>query len=363
MKNIFKTLLAVNLCLFDGNTNTTNTTNDAGLSAEMKTYYSDYLIDLAEPELVHQQFGQKRNIPKNGGKTIEFRKYDSLPKALTPLTEGKTPNGQKLNMSKIEAIVYQYGGFTELSDVLLLTAIDNNLVEATALLGAQAGRTLDTITREELAGGTNVQYAEGQVGARTALVGGAATGNHYLTVNAVRRAVRTLKVMNTPKINGCYVGIVHPDCSFDLMSDPDWKYPHQYVDTENIYAEEIGKVAGVRFVETSEAKIFVGGGKDGRDVYATLIFGDNAYGTTSVEGGGLQHIVKQLGSAGTADPLNQRATAGWKALFTAKRLVEQYMVRIETTSTFTGTAESTGSEEVESTGSEGVESTGSEGVA
>ena len=113
-----------------------------------------------------------------------------------------------------------------------------------------------------------------------------------------------------------------------------------------VFAEEIGKVANVRFVETSEAKIFVGGGKDGRDVYATLIFGDNAYGTTSVEGGGLQHIVKQLGSAGTADPLNQRATCGWKALFTAKRLVEQYMVRIETTSTFTGTAESTGSEEV-----------------
>ena len=342
MKKLFN-LLPVILCLFDGNT---NITTDVGLSEEMKTYYSDYLIDLAEPELVHAQFGQKRDIPKNGGKTIQFRKYDSLPKALTPLTEGKTPNGQKINMGVLEATVAQYGGFAELSDVLLLTAIDNNLVEATQLLGSQAGRTLDTLTREELAGGTNVQYAEGQVSSRSALVGGAESGNHYLTVNAVRRAVRSLKVMNAPKINGDYVGIIHPDCSYDLMNDPDWKYPHQYVDTQNVYNEEIGKVAGVRFCETSEAKIFVGAGASGRDVYATMIFGDKAYGTTSVSGGGLTHIVKQLGSAGTADPLNQRATCGWKALFVAKRLVEQYLVRIETTSTFTGTAASTGSETV-----------------
>lgn len=342
----FLNLLLVNLCLFDGNTNVT-TQNGEGqdLSPAMKTYYSDYLIDNAEPELVHQQFGQKRDIPKGKGKTIEFRKYDSLPKALNALEEGKTPNGQKLNMSIVTAEVKQYGGFVELSDVLLLTAIDNELAEATALLGSQAGRTLDTVTREVLAAGNNVQYAEGQVSSRSALVGGKNDGtDHYLTVTAVRRAVRALKVMNTPKIDGGYVGIVHPDCEFDLMNDPDWKYPHQYVDTENIYNGEIGKVAGVRFVETSEAKIFVGGGAGGRDVYATLIFGDNAYGTTSVEGGGLQHIVKQLGSGGTSDPINQRATAGWKALFTAERLVEQYMVRIETTSTFTGTAASTGSE-------------------
>ena len=335
MKKILN-LLPVFLCLFDGNT---NVTTDTGMSEEMKTYYSDYLIDLAEPELVHVQFGQKHPIPKNGGKNIQFRKYDSLPTMTSPLTEGVTPNGQKLNMGVVEATVAQYGGFIELSDVLILTAIDNNLVEATQLLASQAGRTLDELAREELAGGTNVQYAEGQVTTRDALVGGKESGNHYLTVKAVRMAVRTLKVMNAPKINGDYVGIIHPDCSFDLMSDPDWKYPHQYVDTENLYADEIGKVAGVRFCETTEAKIFNNAGAEGRDVYATLIFGDKAYGTTEVSGGGLTHIVKQLGSAGTADPLNQRATCGWKALFVAKRLVEQYLVRIETASTFTDTEE------------------------
>ena len=326
--------LPVILNLFAGNT---NVTTDTGLSKEMKTFYSDYLIDMAEPNLVHDQFGQKHPIPKNGGKIIEFRKYDSLPKALTPLTEGVTPNGQKLSMSVITSNVQQYGGYIELSDILLLTAIDNNLVQATKLLGSQAGRTLDTITREVLNGGSNVQYAEGQVTARNALVGGQASGNHYLTVDAVRRAVRFLKVMNAPKINGNYVGIIHPDVSYDLMSDPKWVNVKTYSDPDGIYEGEIGKIEGVRFVETSEAKVFEGAGASGVDVYSTLILGADAYGVTEITGGGLEHIVKQLGSAGTADPLNQRATAGWKATKTAERLVEQYMVRIETASTF-GTA-------------------------
>lgn len=332
MKELF--VIPSILDLFN-NTNTTldNTVGSNDLSPEMKTYYSQYLIDLAEPELVHDQFGQKHPIPKNGGKTIEFRKYDSLPKAMTPLTEGVTPNGQKLNVTTLTATVAQYGGYVELSDVLLLTAIDNNLVQATRLIASQAGRTLDTVTREVLNGGTNVLYAQGGA-SRSALVGGAASGNNYLTVRDIRTAVRILKKMNTPTIDGWYVGIIHPDCEYDLMDDPDWKTPHQYVDTNNVYSNEIGAIAGVRFVESTEAKIFAQAGASSRNVYSTLILGDNAYGVTDITGGGLQHIVKQLGSAGTADPLDQRSTVGWKAIKTAERLVEQYMVRIESTSTF-----------------------------
>ena len=308
-------------------------TSSQGLSAEMKTYYSDYLIDNAEPKLVHAQFGQKTAIPKNGGKTIEFRKYDSLPKATTPLTEGVTPTGGKMNVTTITDTVKQYGYYIALTDMFMTTAIDNNLVQATKLLASQAGRTLDTVVREILNAGTNVQYGDGSVTARNLLVGGADTGNNYMTVDCIRKAVTTLKRQNTEKIGDSYVGIIHPDVSHDLMSDPNWKYPHQYVDTDNIYSGEIGKLYGVRFVETTEAKIFAGAGKDKRDVYSTLILGENAFGVTELSGMGLRHITKQLGTAGTADPLDQRATAGWKAVLSAVILSQQYMVRIETAST------------------------------
>ncbi len=403
-----------------GAVNTKNNTVNAyeegsGLSPEMKTYYSDYLIDNAEPSLVHDRFAQKQNIPAGSGKTIQFRKYDPLPKIAEPIAEGVTPTGQSMNMGTVNATVAQYGGYVELTDLLIMTAIDNNLCMATKLLGSQAGRTLDTISREVLVGGTNVQYGEGKVSSRSQIVGGSddAGENCYLTVDAIRRAVRYLKNQNAEKIDGAYVAIIHPDCAYDLMSDPNWRYPHQYAEPSAIFEGEIGKIEGVRFIESTEAKVFhapdlgengraltvsaqangsaevsfsadvtvkpgalvgrevlIGGNKyyvsantessmtlctdstkatpasvtcasgavifpgeagaEGVDVYATLVFGENAYGTTSLENGGLEHIVKQLGSAGSSDPLNQRATVGWKATKVTVRLVEAFMIRIET---------------------------------
>ena len=329
MKNILCDLK--NMILLDMNLQlmaepNTQTTDSAGLTHEMKIFYSDYLIDSAHPRLVHDQFGQKHPIPKNGGKTIQFRKYSPLPKMLTPLTEGVTPDGQSLTVTTIEASIQQYGGYITISDVLQLTAVDNNMMQATKLLGNQAGATLDTITREVLNGGTNVIYSGG-VTSREAVA-------DVLTVADIKKAARALKVQNADKIGDSFVAIIHPDVTYDLTNDPDWKAPHQYVDTENMYTGEIGKIAGVRFVETTEAKIWANAGSGGKSVYSTLVLADNAYGITDVAGGGLRHIVKQLGSAGTSDPLDQRASVGWKAMRVAERLVEQFMVRIESVSTF-----------------------------
>lgn len=321
-----KELKRINLQLFAEMN--TNLTSSSGLSGEMKTFYSDYLIDNAIPKLVHDQFGQKHPIPKNGGKIVEFRKFNPLPKLTTPIQEGVTPDGQSLNMSVITAEVKQYGGYITLSDVLLLTAIDNNLVQATKLLGAQAGATLDTITREVLNGGTNAMFSGGK-NARSEL-----DATSVLTVDDVKKAVRMLKNQNAEQINGSWVGIIHPDVAYDLTNDPAWKDVKTYSDPSDMYEGEIGKIFGVRFVETTEAKIWANAGAGGRAVYSTLILGDNAYGVTEISGGGLQHFVKQLGSAGTSDPIDQRATAGWKATKVAEILVETFMVRIESGSTF-----------------------------
>ena len=327
---MFDSYKKINLQLFA--TPNTNVTTDAGLSVENKTHYDMTLIDEASPQLVHDQFGQKRPIPANGGKKIEFRKFASLPKALTPLTEGVTPDGKKLSASNIEAEVSQYGDYVVMSDMLDLTAIDPVVVEATKVCGRQAGLTLDTITRNIIQAGTNVFYAPKSNGtavdSRTAL-----DNTCLLTVDVVKRVVAILKANNAPKIDGSYVAIIHPYAAYDLMSDPNWLHPHQYKDTDNIYEGEIGKIAGVRFVETSEAKIYDGG------VFGTLFIADGAYGVTEITGGGLQTIVKQKGSAGTADPLDQRSSVGWKATKTAEILVDAYLMRVEHKSAFSGDAQ------------------------
>ena len=148
-----------------------NTTGSSGMTAEMKTFYEKRLIDQALPALVHDQFGDSYPIPANNGKTIEFRKYEALPKALTPLTEGVTPEGQALTVSTVTAEVHQYGGWVPLTDMVQLTTIDNNVVQATSVLASQSGRTMDTIVRDILCGGTNVIYAPkiGAGGAETAV--------------------------------------------------------------------------------------------------------------------------------------------------------------------------------------------------
>lgn len=326
MKKLFNT---INLQLFAENT---NVTTDSGMSVEMKTFYDMTLIDEAQPNLIHNQFGQKRPIPANGGKKIEFRKFASLPKALTALTEGVTPDGKKLSVSKIEAEVSQYGDYVVHSDVLKLTTIDNVIVEATKILGNQAGLTLDTLTRNVLHSGTNVMYCPKADG--TAVDSRAGLDDTCkLTVDVIKRAVAIMKKNNAPKINGDYVAIVHPFVAYDLMSDEAWIDAHKYANPDNIYEGEIGKVAGVRFVESSEAKIYEGG------VFGTLLIAEGAYGVTEVTGGGLETIIKQIGSSGVADALNQRGSIGWKAMTTAEILVEPYLMRIESKSALSNEAE------------------------
>ncbi|MBQ7800002.1 MAG: N4-gp56 family major capsid protein [Oscillospiraceae bacterium] len=389
----------------------TNVTTQSGEgqeigSVEMKTFYDTELIRNAEPLLVHDKFGQKRSIPKNGGKTIEFRKLNPFPKASLPLTEGVTPDGKKLDWSKHSATVNQYGDYVTVSDVLDLTAVDNNILEATVILGDQAGRTLDTVTREVINAGTNVQYAAGEISSRSEI-----TASHIMTVAAVKKAVNTLKKGLAKKINGSYFAIIHPNVAYDLMNDGEWQAVQEY-NPKDWQEGEIGRIFGCRFIESTEAKVFkntlladnydyltvassdtvgtnvvyldddftkaeetllvgrrisIGGhsytivsavsseqklvldretvelstgmrilpndaGEDGIPVYSTLFIGADAYGVTEVEGGGLKTIIKQLGSAGSGDPLDQRATVGWKALKTAAILSQPFMVRVETAS-------------------------------
>ncbi len=409
-----------------------NTTGSNDLSSEMKTFYEKRLIDIAEPKLVHDQFGDKYPIPKAGGKSIEFRKYDSLEKATNPITEGVTPTGNSLNVSAVTESVMQYGDWIQLSDMLEMTAVDNNVLQATRLLGAQAGRTLDSITRDVLAGGTNVLYAPNVAnGVETPVTSRLGINEtSKLSPDLIFRAAAQLKGMNADPIDDKFVAIIHPYVAYDLMRNDEWIDVHKYASPENIYAGEIGKLAGVRFVESSEAKIFrgkdlcassrtltvsayvsnnsgatvtfgeasaykitvsealddaraktlvgemiqlkdssdssleavrvkgvhvatnaiffeaaplntpasgdvlfpSGGGAEGISVFSTLVLGAHAYAITELEGGGLTHIVKQLGYGD--DPLNQRSSVGWKATRCAKRLVEQYMVRIESSSSY-----------------------------
>ena len=410
----------------------TTSYNNGGLSAEMKTFYDKTLIELATPNLVHMQFGQKRPIPAHGGKTVEFRRMKPLAKNLNAITEGITPAGTKMTVVPLTATLNQYGDYIEQTDLIEMTAIDNTVIEATKLLADQAGRTIDTIVRDVLQTGTNVNYCssekDGSIVVNTSR--SALDKNAKLRVVDVFKAAAQLKAVNAPTIDGKYVAIIHPHVAFDLMQESGdaWVDIKKYAEPEKILNGELGTLGGVRFVESSEAKINYGkdltdssrtltvtaysangngsvsdgcgsesvyqitvseaitpdlvgrtlqyydasedkavsfkvcgvntdskfifadapigvtyasgdklfpgeGGKMGTATYSTIFLGADAYGIIDINGTGtVEHIVKQRGYGN--DPLNQRSSIGWKAFMCASILADDYILRVESGSSF-----------------------------
>lgn len=315
-------------------------TTTTQIPAEVNNFYDRTLLFRAVPLFVHTRWAQIRDIPrKSGTQTIKFRRYGNLTAATTALDEGITPTGSQLSVTDITATVLQYGDFITVTDVLDYQSQDPVLMEAAEILGDQMGDTLDQLTRDVLNAGTSVYYAGTGHTLRSEVAAG-----ELITDVLVKKVVRLLKnnkarrmtkMVNastgygTTPLNASYIGICHPNTTYDLKNITAFTPVEKYSSTVGLMEGEVGKIDEVRFVETPNAKVFEDAGASSIDVYSTLIFGSDAYGTTRISGEAMQNIIKPLGSAGTADPLNQRATSGWKATFIAKILNNDFMSRIE----------------------------------
>jgi N4-gp56 family major capsid protein len=254
------------------------------------------------------------------------------------LNEGITPPGSQLSVTDIIATVLQYGDYVTMTDVVDFETPDPILTETAQILGDQMADTLDQITRDILTAGTNVFYGGTAVSTITV------TTTDLIDAIVVKKVIRLLKVnktrkvtsmvdpttgYNTTPINTAYIGLVHPNTTYDLKNATGFIPVEKYASQKNVMDGEVGALDEVRFVESTNAKVFLGAGAGGIDVYATLIFGQDAYGVTRISGEAMHNIIHPLGSAGTADALDQRMTSGWKATFTAKILNDAFICRIE----------------------------------
>ena len=393
-----------------------NTTVSTASTAKFNLdYYDRKLLEVAKTKWVHQQFGQKRTIPKNEGKTVKFRRYELFtPDAVTQkLTEGVKPAGQTLSQTEVNATVDQYGAYVEISDLLDLTAADPVIRDSVELLGEQLGTVVDWVTRDAMRAGASAHYAASRLNMKTI------TGSDKMTIAELRKAVKTLKKSKArPFGDGNFVCIVDPDVSYDIQNDQLWKDIAVHADPERAYRGEIGRLFGIVFVETtvgyvseqsvlnavnantSSSTAFVlkndptdaevaylskGGNKikigsteytlaatgsytaatktvtlsaaatltadavvysedagacaasdatvpyKGTDVHHTMLFGSDAYGVIDIAGSGaIKSIIKPLGSAGTADPLDQISTVGAKVLaYTAKVLNNLWILDVQ----------------------------------
>lgn len=294
------------------------------------TYYDKALMELLRHKMqLHLKFAQKKPMPKNAGDTVSFRKIVALEPALTPLTEGVTPDGNSIAMTEITASTDQYGDFIQFSDLISIVAIDKVVLEYIAELADQAKETLDILAREALSGGTNVMYAGGKSSRATVAEG------DVLSVTDVRKVVRFFRKNYIKPINGAggdYACLISPDTEYDFFDDKEFRQIADYGGSvKPLLENEVGRFHNVRFFTTPNAKVFEGEGAASADVHSAIFLGKNAYGVTEITGeGSVKSIIKPLGSAGTGDPLNQRQTAGWKInAFGLVRLEELALVRYE----------------------------------
>jgi N4-gp56 family major capsid protein len=313
------------------------TTGSAGLSDEAKTFYDRQLLERTVPKLVHTMFGQVKTIPAKGGKTIEWRKFAALSTATTPLVEGSLYNDLKnIVVTAITGTVNQYGDAVGFSDIVDVVSIDPLLAETTKILAEQAAQTIDELTRDVLAAGTTVEYAN-EAANRAAV----AAGDNFLNMDGaggttaggsladLRLIVLRMELNRARRINGFYQVITHPRVMFDIQGTTEWRELQLYNQTNRIIDGSVGEIYGLKFWVSDVAKVFSGAGASSIDVYSMLVFGEDAFGTVKLSEGNLQTIFKPLGSAGTQDPLDQQQTLGWKVTFGTKILQQAFMLRYE----------------------------------
>ena len=302
----------------------TNMTASTGLTPGMQTYYNRELLRTFEPELVHLQFGDEHRMPENSGLVMNMRKIIPLEANTNTLSEGEPGESVMLTETEVTVKLEQYGEYARCTDKLDLSHLDMNILRKTKLFGDAGARSIDAVVREELATCTNVIYAGGKT-SRSAL-----TSADKLTTKELRKAVRKLKKAHAQTFGGYYIAIVGPDTFYDLQDDETFVAVSRYQDKEAVYTGEIGRLFGVRIVESTEAKIFENAGASSADVASIIVLGQYAYGYTSWKGAKPRVIVKPVGSAGTNDPLDQISTIGWKMDgFGVKMLQPEFAVRIE----------------------------------
>ena len=224
------------------------TANTAGTTKLNKTFYDRQLLESAKTRFVHAKYGQKRPIPKNSGKRVEFRKWNLFDAndAMEALQEGVTPASQALSQSNVEVEVAQYGAYVEVSDLLDMTGYDQVISESAELLGEQLGTVVEWVTRDAMNAGTNVQYANGKSGR------GEITAADKLTVAEIRKAVRTLKKAKARPFGDegrkpHFICICSPEATYDLQSDSLWQDVSKYSCAEQIYSGEIGRLFAEHF--------------------------------------------------------------------------------------------------------------------
>lgn len=296
-------------------------------SGALDKYANNTAIDQFHAKTQFMQFGRKEGAVQ-GTNSYSFYTVDAISGTVAgaTLTEGTTPTEDSLNLTEVNVTYTELGKFVTLSNRMFKASPVDAVGAASRELGGIMAELADYFIQDAIDAGTNVIYASVDHTSTATL-----DSTDLLTAPYVAQARTLLKKNSAPTFEGgAYVAIVHPDPLYDVMQDTSgagFLEASKYMAPEKIFKGEVGKLNGVRYVESENVQIQTDAGATTTDVYYTFVLGENAYGVVMEEE--LNTVLTLPGSAGSADPLRQRGTVGARLTLGCKLLKEDAIVRIE----------------------------------
>lgn len=299
-----------------------NTT--ATLTQEAQTFYEKKFLARAEYESVFEQGAQMRTQPKNGGDVVKFTRHTPLATVTTALTQGTNPSEVALTAANVSAQLAEYGTTVKISRFLTLNGIDAANAEKIEVVGQNMRETLDELARNELFTGATTQFQA----AKTAL--SALSASDVLKVKDLQLAVRTLKRNKARRLTtnaAPWMGKLSPDSSYDLQQDSTFINVDSYQNGTMIYRGELGKISGVRLMESANPKTEAGGATT---VYANFVHGQEAFGSIDLDGDAAQLYIIPHTKIDSGNPAGRFSLVSWATTYVAKTLNTAWLVNIKT---------------------------------
>lgn len=313
------------------------TQTSTGIATLIPSFYDRLLLDNLYPDLYLYQFGVKKPIPRNFGKQITFTRYfkstggsgHPLPFALT---EGSPIGLSALSAATIAATISGFGAAIGVSDLIVMTAISDVVTGAVFELSKGMALKVERKTRQTISATGALLPARNTAGTSSGLI---TTSSTIQAKDCFRAAAKLRQSDARTWPDGYFAAVAHPRVAFDLRNDTatgGWIDINKYATNETvgqIYRGEVGRIGGVRVVESSEGKqIFGAPISAANSGFLTLAIGPGAYGVVELDGMAASVYVHQVGSAGSADPVNQRGSVGVKVYTAPVALEAARMVRI-----------------------------------
>jgi N4-gp56 family major capsid protein len=300
---------------------------------EVRTYFDRLLLTLARTYFIYDMFAQKRTIPLNSGDQMIFRRYSTLSAAVVPITDGTTPPGDALSVTDFSTQIKWYGNFVVITDQVQFTVQDRVLNESTRVLSLQLGLTLDTLVRNMMVATASSIFCQFGINGNTP---------SEITTQDIKVAVRALRLGNarlmtkpiqgenrfaTSPVRSSYWGFMDVNIQNDLEACADFLSVANYPNPMDALEAEWGSTNNVRWLLSTNGF----SSNDAIPIWNNIILGQESYGVVKLGSKEAEFIVKPLGSSGTADPLNQRGSVGYKYPFATRLLNDNWLTRLLST--------------------------------